>query len=197
MKAPSGHPSAARDGRPLFVISGCSSAGKSTLLDALAARGERIVPEPGRRVVRAELERGGDGLPWADASRFMNLCAAMAIEEHDRYAADGVRTFFDRSFVDVASAVVLTGFPAPAGLTEALRTKRYASLVFMAPPWEAIFEKDGERRHGFEDALAEYEVLVPTYRRHGYEPAFLPQASVEERVAFVLDAIAAFERASA
>jgi predicted ATPase len=177
------------DGPRLFVISGCSSAGKSTLLDALAARGERVVPEPGRRIVRAELERGGDGLPWANAERFMSLCAATAIADFDRSARDGRRTFFDRGFVDVASAVVLTGFASPPGLEEALRIRRYAPVVFMAPPWGEIYRTDPERRHGLEEALAEYEVLVPTYRSHGYEPVRLPKAPVAERVEFVLETL--------
>jgi predicted ATPase len=55
----------------------------------------------------------------------------------------------------------------------------------MSPPWEALFQSDSERRHGFDEAVAEYEVLVPTYRRDGYEPIFLPEASVTERMAFV------------
>ncbi|MBN9554045.1 MAG: AAA family ATPase, partial [Alphaproteobacteria bacterium] len=47
-----------------IAISGCSGGGKSTLLDALRQRGFTVVEEPGRRVVRHEIETGGNALPW-------------------------------------------------------------------------------------------------------------------------------------
>ena len=169
----------------LFVISGCSSAGKSSLLEALARAGELVSEEPGRQIVREQLRIGGDALPWSNPQRFIDLCAEHAIREFDRYASQVRRVFFDRSFIDVASAVELTGLVAPASLEEAIRTRRYATTVFIAPPWEDLFEQDGERRHTFADAIAEYAALVPTYQRHGYQVTFLPKASVEERVEFV------------
>lgn len=173
----------------LFVISGCSGSGKSTLIAALADQGEAVAVEPGREIVKEKLQRGGDGLPWANAQRFIDLCAERTIREFDRLEAEGRRAFFDRSFIDVASAVKLSGLKAPAPLPEALRSKRYAPFIFMSPPWEAIFHPDEERRHTFRDSVAEYEVLVPTYREHGYEIVFLPQAPVAERVAFVLSKV--------
>ncbi|HEY6572565.1 MAG TPA: AAA family ATPase [Candidatus Eisenbacteria bacterium] len=173
----------------LFVISGCSGSGKSTLIAALAAQGEAVAMEPGREIVKDELQRGGDGLPWANTQRFIDLCAERTIRDFDRLAAGGRRAFFDRSFIDVASAVELSGLKAPAPLPDALRSKRYAPFVFMSPPWEALFHPDEERRHTFADSLAEYEMLVPTYRKHGYGIVFLPQTSVAERVAFVLSQV--------
>lgn len=183
-------------GDHLFVVSGCSGSGKSTLIAALAQHGEAVATEPGREVVKEEIRRGGDGLPWANRQRFIDLCAERTIRDFDRHAQLGRRTFFDRSFVDVASAVTLTGLVAPSGLKIALESKRYASLVFMSPPWETLFHPDSERRHSFRDALEEYEVLVPTYRRHGYQVVFIPQAPLPERVAFVLSMASSGETAA-
>ena len=178
-------------GRELFVVSGCSGSGKSTLIAALAALGEAVAPEPGRQIVKDELARGGDGLPWANQQRFIDLCAERTIRDFDAHAGTGRRAFFDRSFVDVASAVAQTGLLAPAGLDAALRSKRYAPFVFMSAPWEALFANDEERRHTFADSVAEYERLVPAYASLGYEIVHLPQASVPDRVAFVLGTVAA------
>lgn len=172
-------------GEFLYVVSGCSGSGKSTLIAELAERGEAIVAEPGRRVVREQLELGEDGLPWVNPQRFVELCAERALSDFDRNAPLGRRTFFDRSLVDVASAVELAGLRAPDGLDCALRSKRYASLVFISPPWRALFHPDAERRHSFSQAVEEYETLVPTYRRHGYEIAIVPRGSVSERATFV------------
>ena len=63
---------------PFVIISGCSSGGKSTLLDELARRGHATVPEPGRRVVREEQASGGTALPWADTRAFVDRIVALA-----------------------------------------------------------------------------------------------------------------------
>ena len=46
------------------VLSGCSGAGKSSLLSELGRRGFPIYEEPGRQVVKEQLYIGGDALPW-------------------------------------------------------------------------------------------------------------------------------------
>ena len=50
----------------------------------------------------------------------------------------------------------LTGEPALADLGQ---RHRYHRRVFLAPPWWEIYVSDPERRHGFEDAVAEYDRL--------------------------------------
>ena len=101
-----------------YVISGCSSSGKSTLLDALAARGVDVVAEPGRQIVRDELAAGGDGLPWLNAQRFLELCAARALADLARWQGAAVPVFFDRSFIDAACAVERSGLEWPASALE-------------------------------------------------------------------------------
>ena len=46
------------------VLSGCSGAGKSSLLSELGRRGFPIYEEPSRQVVKEQLYIGGDALPW-------------------------------------------------------------------------------------------------------------------------------------
>jgi len=171
------------------VVSGCSGSGKSTLIAALAARGEQVVLEPGRRIVKEQLSCGGAALPWADAPRFVERCAELATRDFDRHRYPARRTFFDRSLVDIASAVVFARLSPPRLLVAALRSRRYAPTVFVSPPWKELFRSDSERRHDFQQALAEYEVLLPTYRRHGHEIVLLPRAPVDQRVDFVLSSL--------
>ncbi|WP_243652615.1 AAA family ATPase [Novosphingobium sp. PhB165] len=54
------------------------------------------------------------------------------------------------------------------------------------PPWPEIYRQDGERRHGIDAAVAEYNRLLQAYPRLGYEVVILPKAPVEERADFLL-----------
>ena len=94
------------------VISGCSSGGKSTLIAELGKRGYAVVDEPGRRIVKEELTRGGSALPWVDRIAFARR--AMAIALADRAAAGSLDgwVFFDRGLIDAAAALEdMTGKP--------------------------------------------------------------------------------------
>ena len=118
------------------VISGCSGGGKSTLLAELARRGYATVEEPGRRIVRQELETGGSALPWTDPVAFARRAIAVAIADREAAAAHEAFVFFDRGLVDAAVALEhLTGEPA-APLVQA---HPYHPTVFLTPPWPEIF----------------------------------------------------------
>lgn len=144
------------------------------------------VPEPGRRVVEAELSRGGAALPWVDMAAFAR--AALALAWSDLSAISHSRgAFFDRGVVDAACALEhATGEPHLGRLAGRLP---YRPLVFLAPPWREIYVTDEARKHGFESAVAEYQRLESAYSRLGFEVLILPKASVEDRAGFVLDAL--------
>ena len=171
------------------VISGCSSGGKSTLIAELAKRRYAVVDEPGRRIVKEELARGGSALPWVDGVAFARR--AMAIALADRAAAGSLDgwVFFDRGLIDAAAALGhMTGKPVLTALGQA---NRYHRRVFLAPPWPEIYETDSERRHGLDLALAEYSRLVKTYPSLGYEVLILPKVEVSERADFILNTLEA------
>lgn len=159
------------------------------MLAELARRGHATVEEPGRRIVRQELDRGGVALPWLDMAAFARRALAMAADEH---AAAGTGwTFYDRGLVDAASTLEhATGEPALATLDRA--GLRYHRIVFLAPPWPALFETDSERRHDFDAAVEEYDRLVRDYARLGYDPCLLPRSGIEARADFVLATIGAY-----
>ena len=83
------------------VISGCSSAGNSTLIAELGRRGYAVVDEPGRRIVKEELVRGGSALDGVAFAR-----RAMEIALADRAAAGSLDgwVFFDRGLIDAGRA---------------------------------------------------------------------------------------------
>ena len=175
--------------RPV-VITGCSGGGKSTLLAELARRGHRVVPEAGRQIVREQDWVGGDALPWSEPLKFAELVLSRGLHQRITEAAESGMVFFDRSIVEPLAALELVGLPAPDHFLRAAAHCRYDPTVFVAPPWQEIFRRDGERRHGFEAAVAEYGPLTVAYERLGYRLVELPKTDVAARGDFVLATLA-------
>ena len=137
-----------------ILISGCSGGGKSTLLKALKARGHHVVEEPGRRIVEAEQASGGDALPWTDIEAFLHRALDLAVADHRASRHLSGPVFFDRGVMDAAVALRhVTGHPEAETLAD---DYRYNRAVFLAPPWPDIFTSDEARRHGMDEAVAEY-----------------------------------------
>lgn len=171
-----------------IAISGCSGGGKSTLLAELTRRGFATIEEPGRRVIREELASGGSALPWIDAIAFVRRIAAMAQADYEATRSLPGPVFFDRGLID--AAVALEHLTGEVVLPDLAPRYRYASPVFLAPPWPELFASDAERRHDFASAIAEYDRLAAAYPALGYDVILLPRVSVAERAAFVLERVA-------
>lgn len=170
------------------IVSGCSSGGKSSLLEELARRGHATVPEPGRRVVREEQAKGGTALPWADVRGFVDRIVAVAKADYEMAAGNPGWTFFDRGLFDALSALGVLDGTGIRG--ELLANYPYCRQVFLTPPWPEIYTTDGERRHGLAEAEGEYRRLLGEYRALGFDVIILPKMSVAQRADFVERTIA-------
>jgi len=167
------------------ILSGCSGGGKSTLLAELARRGYATIPEPGRRIVAEETASGGSALPWIDIAAFAQRAIDMALANRAAAKASSGWVFFDRGLIDAAAGLQhVTGEPV---LDELGHRHRYHHRVFLTPPWPEIYRNDADRRHGLNEAAAEYERLLDAYARLGYDAVILPKIPVEERADFLLD----------
>jgi predicted ATPase len=168
-----------------IVLSGCSGGGKSALLAELGRRGFATFEEPGRQVVKEQLLIGGDALPWGDAVLFLELTISRSIH-HLVEAARGDRiAFFDRGIVDQLGGFGRMGMEIPAHFRAAAERFRYRRTVFFVPPWREIFANDAERRHSFEESVAQYDSVLATYQDFGYRPAIVPKMDVAARAAFI------------
>lgn len=173
---------------PLFVVTGGPGAGKSTLVAALAARGQTCVEEAGRAVIREQLAQGGSALPWADRDAYWR---AMFEKDHSAYRAaraSGRRVFFDRGLPDLLGYAALEGLNPPSKAVRQIETAAYAPLVFAAPPWREIYETDAERKQDWPEAVRTYEAVTRAYLDLGYRLVELPKCKAEGRAEFVLDA---------
>lgn len=176
------------DEHRFFVLSGCSGGGKSTLLSELAERGYATVEEPGRRIVRQEIDNCGTALPWRDPAAFAHRAVAMAQEDLQSAQATKGLVFFDRGLVDAAAA--LEHATATPALDALCHPRPYQQMIFLAPPWPELFDRDTERRHDFDAAVAEYQRLVKAYRSLDYKIVSLPKASVRDRADFIVSMVA-------
>lgn len=167
-----------------FVLTGGPGVGKTTLLHALRSQGEICVEESARAVIREQLETGGRAVPWIDPEAFAETTAARDAALFDELAGETRRVFFDRGIMDSWRANGVA--PTPA-LAAALGARRYNRRVFVAPPWREIYQTDAERRQDWAEAEATFGRILGNLDELGYDAVVLPKASVEERVAFVLE----------
>lgn len=177
----------------MIVLSGCSGSGKSSLLAELSRRGFDVQPEAGRQIVREQMLIGGPALPWADAAAFIELAASRAMWQFNVARPTERPVIFDRSLIDLVSYFDYRRLAVPAHLATAMKLYRYAPQVFVTPPWREIYVDDGERKKSFEDAVAEYDVLIRWYRREGYDIVEIPPAEISVRADFFEDAIRGLE----
>jgi predicted ATPase len=169
-----------------FVLTGGPGSGKTTLIEALNAKGYAAAPEAGRAVIRDQIANGGNALPWSDRLLFADHMLAFDLRNHAEAGEWSGPVFFDRGVPDVVGYLELCGLPVPADTTAAARTYRYARRVFVLPPWLEIFGQDAERKQSFDEAERTYRAMVAVYSRLGYELVDVPHAPVDERADFVL-----------
>lgn len=126
----------------LFVISGGPGAGKTTVLLELEKFGFRHVPEVARQIIQEQVKSGGKALPWEDREAYTHLMLQYSIESYLRHSPAVVPMFSDRGIPDTLSYARLIGFQEEHALQAACRECRHASSIFLAPPWEEIYEID-------------------------------------------------------
>jgi predicted ATPase len=164
------------------VITGGPGAGKSTLLEALAERGLTVYPE----VARSILQKPGGMAMRADRPADFALAMLEAEQEVWSHSRTGFAVF-DRGFPDIAGFLNLEGLPIPPALDEICKSLRYSGPIFHAAVWRAIYTPDEERIQSWQQAVESDEAVSSAWRHYGYRLVTLPQSSVAERAAFVME----------
>lgn len=173
-----------------FVFTGGPGAGKTTLVNALRAQGFAATQEAGRAVIQSQTRDGGGALPWDDRLRFAARMLAWETDSYRQAELTQGPVFFDRGAPDTIGYLRLVGLEVPASMAEDAARLHYNCIVFIAPPWKAIYGIDEERRQSWQVAVRTHETMARTYTDLGYELIELPCEPVEERARIVLDRIA-------
>jgi predicted ATPase len=174
------------------VITGGPGSGKTTLVEAVGARGFATVPEAAIEVI-AELnaELGlEEQKAWrrAHVDEFQRLVLERQLAQ-EAEARDGTAVFLDRGVVDGLGYCRHFGTEPPPELLAASAEDRYDRVFLLDTLPEVIVRGDTGRTSDRAASLAIAERIAEVYRERGLEPVRVPVASVEERVGLVLGAL--------
>lgn len=175
----------------LYVITGGPGAGKTAILDELQRRGHICVPEVARELIREQVRSGGDALPWGDRAQYARLMLDWSVSSYLKHASARLPTFFDRGIPDTLCYARLIDLQQASAerIKTACAQCRYNSRVFIAPPWEEIYETDQERKQTFAEAVRTYQTMWDTYQQCRYELLEIPRGTPAERAGFIMESI--------
>lgn len=168
-----------------IIITGGPGTGKSTIIDKLEERGYPCHREISREVIKQELEKGTDLLPWRDLPGFSNTVFKGQTSQYHS-AIDHQINFFDRGLIDVIAYLRKDMLPTEA-LDALVNHYPYHKEVFLTPPWKEIYSNDDERKEDFETMQAIHDSLLGTYEYFGYQVVEVPKDPIEQRVQFILN----------
>ena len=170
-----------------FVMTGGPGAGKTTILQALAARGYRYTAESARAIIRERLARGLR--PRPPLAQFGYEILQRDIARYRAMRATDHPVLFDRGIVDALGILDEQQAMSLGEIQAYVRSFPYNKVVLLMPPWEAIYRTDAERDQTFAESVRVCESLRMWYARWGYEPIEVPRTAIDQRVTFVLQTI--------
>lgn len=169
-------------GNRFAVLTGAPGAGKTALLDAVAAVGLPTSPEVARTLLQ---HAGGMTLREGDPLGFAEAMAEAHIREFRRFEGDDGPVLFDRGLPDVVGFLDVSGLAVPRAIERACQTFRYGGVILRAPAWAAIYRQDAERIQDWDQAIASDAAVTAAWQCYGYTVTDLPFASIERRLAMI------------
>ncbi len=169
---------------PRVVITGSPGAGKTTLLAELATRGYSTVEESARAIIAERLASGASRRP--DPLAFAREILRRDIAKYFWQQHPSNWVFFDRGVIE-AIGMLHEASPLPAEELKAmLSAYPFYAVVFILPPWEAIYTNDAERDQSFADAVRVHARLEQWYGACGYTLHEVPRLPAPQRADHIL-----------
>jgi predicted ATPase len=173
-----------------YIITGGPGSGKTTLIEGLRERGFLCVGEVGRQIIQEQLKIDGDALHNKNQRKFCDLMLSRSMYTFEQVAEKEKPVFFDRGIPELIGYCHLINAEVPHYLKNAANLFRYNPCVFIAPPWEAIYQHDAERKQNWQETVETYHCVANAHIESGYQLIELPKVSVTERIHFILARVA-------
>jgi predicted ATPase len=168
-----------------IALIGGPSTGKTTLINALKAKGYYCMEEISRQITLEAQEKGIEQLFLEDPLLFSEqLLLGRQKQFLDADKLSDKLVFFDRGLPDVVAYLDYLKSSYPESFKTICNQHQY-DKVFILKPWKAIYEQDNERYETFEQALIIHDFLVKSYTEHGYTIIDTPFGTIEERIEFI------------
>lgn len=178
--------------KSIFIITGGPGFGKTELINELRNIGYSCSGEFAHDLIEQQQAIGGDILPWKKPKLFQQEILKRRIAFFESVKENEI-AFADRGIPDQLAFARYKGFGAPEIIANGTREYRYASLVFVTPPWQAIFENNVVRTESFPEAVAIHNTIVETYSSLNYQLIELPLVSVKNRADFILQILLKYQ----
>jgi|SRR5579862_3067461 len=173
-----------------FVLTGAPGCGKTAILRQLEVEGFGVVEEAATDVI-ALAQAQGIAEPWMDPS-FIDAVADLQSRRQLRAAlqADEIQ-FHDRSIICTAALATYLKHPVSARLSRELE-RIQAESMFEKPVFFVrnlgFVAPTPARRISFEETLRFEKIHEETYRKFGFDLAFIEPGGVAERVSAIKQA---------
>jgi predicted ATPase len=169
-----------------IVITGGPSSGKTSLINHLESQGFMCLEEVSRHVIIEARKEGIDQLFLTNPLLFSKKLLAHRLQQFDTAKSSKQSPiFYDRGMPDVTAYMDFINSEYSVDFEQPCHENRY-DIVFLLPPWEAIYTQDSERYETFEQALKIHAALLNGYKKYNYKPIIVPEGNLEERTAFIL-----------
>ena len=167
------------------VITGAPSSGKTAVIEQLARRGYRVVPEVARRLIARGLA-GGRTLAQikSDILAFEQAILIEKVRIESKMPVDEV-VFFDRAVPDSVAYFELEGLDPGLARAECGRVRYRRIFLFERLP----YLEDPVRTENDAVADAIEDLLVEIYRDLGYPVLRVPVLTVTARMEWILGKI--------
>lgn len=168
-----------------YVISGGPSSGKTTLVNELAARGYKIIPEAARFLIERKIKEGKSVKDIQNTNEFQKEVLGLQMQNEKNAPKNGI-VFFDRAIPDGLAYCKFQKLDVPEYANLNLRA-RYKKVFFCE---QLSLYKDNVRIENDEAARELSRLIRQTYQDLDYEIINLPATPTpDNRVKIVLSEI--------
>ena len=169
-----------------IVITGGPSSGKTSLINHLEKLQYQCMPEISREIIIEAQQQGIDQLFLEDPILFSQKLLEGRLKQFQKGMSQNKDfLFYDRGLPDITAYMDYLKTDYPSHFVEICSTYLY-DVIFILPPWEAIYQQDNERYETFEEAKKIHHFLVNSYKKYNYKVIEVPTGNLPSRTNFIL-----------